>query len=102
MLQASTRDPQEIVGIIPPNQVACSVEKVAIQRGAGRVQAGISARGSRRGPGRVSRRILYAWRIGNDLVLKPGCGRQRPDCACDRHEFRGPTRWGRATAPTPP
>ncbi|MBV7328723.1 thioredoxin family protein [Chloroflexi bacterium TSY] len=30
MLQGTSRQPDEIVGVIPPNQVACSVEKVAI------------------------------------------------------------------------
>ena len=30
MLQGTTRDPQEVVGEIPPNLVPCTVEKVAI------------------------------------------------------------------------
>ena len=30
MLQGTHRDPAEIIGVIPPNRVACSVEKVAI------------------------------------------------------------------------
>ncbi len=30
MLQGTKRDPQEIVGLIPPNQAPCTVEKVAI------------------------------------------------------------------------
>jgi hypothetical protein len=30
MLQGTSREPDEIVGVIPPNQVPCSVEKVAI------------------------------------------------------------------------
>jgi hypothetical protein len=30
MVQGSSRDPQEVVGLIPPNQTACTVEKVAI------------------------------------------------------------------------
>lgn len=30
MLQGTSRDPQEIIGLIPPNQAPCTVEKVAI------------------------------------------------------------------------
>ena len=30
MLQGTTRDPQEVVGVIPPNNAECTVEKVAI------------------------------------------------------------------------
>lgn len=30
MLQGTKRDPQEIIGLIPPNQAPCTVEKVAI------------------------------------------------------------------------
>jgi hypothetical protein len=35
MLDATQRDPQEVIGIIPPKWAPCSIEKIAINASAG-------------------------------------------------------------------
>ena len=46
MLAGTARSPSEVVGIVPPNNVSCTVEKVSHQRGDGGLQAGLSAGGA--------------------------------------------------------
>ena len=62
MLDGTTAAPDEIVAVVPPDLVECTVEKVAINAVHGGLQARVPAGGARRGRGRVHRRVQHARR----------------------------------------
>ena len=66
----TTRDPDEIVAVVPPDLVECTVEKVAINAVHGRLQARVPAGGARRGRGGLHRRVQHARPAGHDLLLR--------------------------------
>ena len=80
MLSGTTRKPDEIIGLIPPNLAECSIEKVAISAD-GRLPSGIHARSACSRRSGVEARILDAW-VACDTWL---C-RTRGDCERSHHE----------------
>ena len=82
------RDPQDLVAVVPPDLVDCTVEKVAINA----VMAGCRPEYLPvvldRGRGRVHRRVQHPRRARDDVVLGPARDRQRADHARDRDEQR--------------
>ena len=101
MLDGTARDPQEVIGLVPPALAAGDRREDRDQRRDGRLQAGIPAGRAGRGRGRARRVIRDARRAGDDDVCRPGCHRQRAGAPPDRHEREGQRARARATAPTP-
>ena len=100
MLEGTTRAPDEVVAVVPPDLVPVTVEKVAINAVHGRVPARVPARGARRGRGRLHRRVQHPRRARHHDAGRSGRRRQRPDPPGDRHELAASTRSARATGPT--
>ena len=77
MLQGTTRKPDEVLGMVPPDLVPCTVEKVAINAVHGRLQARVHAGRAGRGRSRADRRVRHARRALHHDVRRPGRHRER-------------------------
>ena len=69
---APTRDPDDVVAVVPPDLVECTVEKVAVNAVHGRLPAGAPAGRARRPGGRLHRGVRPARPAGHHLLLRPG------------------------------
>ena len=103
MLAGTTREPDEVVAVVPPDLVECTVEKVAINA----VMAGCKPEYLPVVLAAVEAACTDEFNIHgllrHDVVLAARVvDRQRPDPARDRHELGQSTRSVRATAPTRP
>ena len=72
MLDGTARDPQEVIGLVPPDLARGDGREDRDQRGDGRVQAGIPAGRAGRGRGGARRELRDARRAGDDDVRRPG------------------------------
>ena len=99
MLKGTVRDPQEIVGAIPPNNALCTVEKIAINA----VMAGckpeympvvLAAVEAALEPGFAMHGLLCTTYFSSPMVVVNGS--RRPP---HRHEFRGERARARAIGP---
>ena len=81
MLDGTARDPQEVIGLVPPALAAGDGREDRDQRRHGRLQAGISAGRAGRGRGRARRSVRDARRPGDDDVRRPGRRSSTARCA---------------------
>ena len=72
MLEGTTRAPDEVVAVVPPDLVECTVEKVAVNAVHGGLQARVPAGRARRGRGGVHRRVQHARPARHDVLLRAG------------------------------
>ena len=70
MLTGTRRAPDEIVGVIPPDQAPCTVEKIAINAVMAGCKPEIPSGGAGGRRSGLPRRILYARSAGDDLFLR--------------------------------
>ena len=87
MLRGTTRDPQEVVGAIPPNNASCTVEKVAINA----VMAGCKPEYMpvvlAAVEGGAGARVRDARSALHHVLLEPDGGRERSDHPPHRNEL---------------
>ena len=101
MLEGTTARPDEVVAVVPPDLVECTVEKVAVNA----VMAGCrpeylpvvlaAVEAACTDEFNMHGLLATTWFAGPVIVV------ERPDRAGDRHEQRRQRARARATAPTP-
>ena len=102
MLDGTTREPDEVVAVVPPDLVECTVEKVAVNAVLAGCRPEYLPVGARRGRGRLHRRVQHARSAGHDLLQRAGGDGQRSHRPRHRHELGHQRARARGTGPTPP
>ena len=87
MLEGTSREPDEVVAVIPPNLVEATVEKVAVNAVLAGCRPGVPARRARRRRGGLHRRVQRPRPARHHLGRRPGDRGQRAGPRRDRDEL---------------
>jgi hypothetical protein len=114
MLTGTSRDPDEVVAVVPPDLVACTVEKVAGQRGHGRLPARAPAGRAGALEAACTEEFALHGLLATTVLLRPlvvverpgraavgmnsGTERPRPGQPRQRHHRPGACSWSSATS----